>query len=686
MRKITKSGVKRRLIEYQMRGRQMIAEAIETGELPKRNRNIIPCDFKNWVGRFDGRRDQGFPDLWRVDDRLPFSQPSRVALVVHVFYRELLDEIVEYAKNIPVNFDLIITNASQEDISENWLQEQLEQMANIVVLNVDNHGRDIFPLIQLVNAGILDPYDLIFKVHTKKSQWRESHGSLAGDGEHWKKELLSGLLGTSERVTQILDAFAKNPHMGLLTVEGNIVGPEHWGGDQKLVTELLKRLEMNLEHPDELQFPAGSMYVARGFIVQGLRALCLSAQDFEEEAGQIDGTAAHAIERLMGILTLEAGLGLVDTSLLTSEITNEWRRFEVDTERHVRATTIPFYLPQFHPNNENDRWWGEGFTEWTNVSAAAPVFLGHHQPRYPADLGFYDLRLDDVRAKQQELAQEHGISGFMYYYYWFSGQRLLNLPIEKLKESDVQTPFCFMWANENWTRSWDGRHSDVLVGQDYSTVPAEDFIKDILEFLADDRYVRVEGKAVLAVYRPAQMSNFPEVVQKWRQIARESGVGELLILAVEVAQQFDGLGDDWKEMGLDGTLMFPPHNLTWDGAMLHKYRPDRRFRGRLLSYRKIVMRAIRHIWGLEEGQYPGVMVTFDNTARRQWKSDVWWGSNPYTFHRWMMASVDSVMDRDPQHRIVFVNAWNEWAEGAVLEPTARHGRTYLQAVRNVMWA
>lgn len=212
-------------------------------------------------------------------------------------------------------------------------------------------------------------------MHTKKSQWRENHECLKGDGAQWKDELLTGLLGSRDRITDILNFFAENPSLGMLTVKGNIVGAEHWGGDQNLVKELLKRLEMNLEDPSSLQFPAGSMYVSRGFVVQGLRALCMTAEDFEPEAGQIDGTAAHAIERLMGILTKEAGMYLADTSELHSIDEHAWKRFYVDAPRYARAKTIPFYLPQFHPNEENDRSWGEGFTEWTNVSAARPVYL-----------------------------------------------------------------------------------------------------------------------------------------------------------------------------------------------------------------------------------------------------------------------------------------------------------------------
>jgi len=346
---------------------------------------------------------------------------------------------------------------------------------------------------------------------------------------------------------------------------------------------------------------------------------------------------------------------------------------------------LPFYLPQFHPTPENNRWWGEGFTEWANVTAARPVYLGHNQPNLPSELGFYDLRLDEVRQAQMDLASEHGVTGFMYYYYWFAGKRLLNLPIEKLAANSVQKPFCLMWANENWTRRWDGRTSDILMGQDYDTVPATEFIDDVLEFLADPRYLRLQGRPVLAVYRPTQMPDFPSVLKVWRERAREYGVGELCILSVDVAREFDGLQGDARSVGLDGTLGFPPHNLKWEWVPHAGLRVDRRFKGNILSYQAMARDAERRLLHLAEDAYPGVMVTFDNTARRQWQPDLWYGSNPYTFRRWLAAARSSVVGRDPQDRVVFINAWNEWAEGAVLEPSRRFGRTYLQAVRDVVF-
>ena len=243
-----------------------------------------------------------------------------------------------------------------------------------------------------------------------------------------------------------------------------------------------------------------------------------------------------------------------------------------------------------------------------------------------------------------------------------------------------------MWANENWTRRWDGRSQDVLIGQDYSQVPAEDFIDDVMEFLLDPRYVRVDGKALIAVYRPAQMDNFPEVVATWRERARAAGVGELKVLAVAVAEEFDGLGQGFREAGLDGTLQFPPHNLPWVAGPATEVGLDGRWRGNFMSYRATVKASLHAAPSLADDEYPGAMVGFDNTARRQWKADAWYGSNPYTFHRWIAGLVRVVAPREAKDRLLFVNAWNEWAESAILEPTTRFGQTYLLAVRNAVWS
>lgn len=679
MRRITRAGVERRISKYRSMALSGKAQYVQ---YKRRNEPHAPVDFTDWVERRLARGSAGFPDAWRTVEALPFAEPSRVGVLLHAFYADLVPELLTALQAVPVEFDLIVTNGTGAPLSLDTAV--LPRARNVVILEVANHGRDIWPMVQVVNAGALDPYELVLKLHTKRSEWRAEHAELGGSGEQWRSGLIASLLGSTEHVQSILSAFAEDPDLGVVTASDSLLGPEFWGGDEAITRELLRRLELELD-PSKLHFPAGSFYWIRAFVLQGLRSLSMTEDDFDAEAGQIDATTAHAIERSIGILSEEAGFSLRTADQLAPLRTTSWQRYRRDVAQSPRVRIIPFYLPQFHPTPENNRWWGEGFTEWSNVTAARPVYLGHNQPNLPSELGFYDLRLDEVRQAQLDLAGEHGVTGFMYYYYWFAGQRLLNLPIEKLAAGAVDKPFCLMWANENWTRRWDGRTSDILMGQDYEKVPATEFIEDVLEFLADPRYLRIQGKPVLAVYRPTQLPDFPAVLKVWRERAREHGIGELTILSVDVAREFDGLQTDARSAGLDGTLGFPPHNLKWEWVPHGGLKVDRRFQGNILSYQAMARDAERKMLSLGEDAYPGVMVTFDNTARRQWQPDLWYGSNPYTFRRWLAAARSSVIHRDQQERVVFVNAWNEWAEGAVLEPSRRFGRTYLQAVRDVVF-
>ena len=687
MTRISKHGATRRATYFAARGRNAAANLIATGSV-RGYRPKHPADFAAYVDRLGGRQDSGFPDKWRVDPAFHVDSPARIAVVIHCFYPELMDELFEHLRFMPVDFDLFITNASGTGIE---IPDGMERLGASVVVEVDNHGRDILPTVNLVNSGILDPYDLILKMHTKRSPWREEHAELAGSGETWKQQFLGDLAGSRETIEGVLAAFAADPALGVLTATDSIVGKQFWGGDQRIVEQLLRRLELTID-PDELEFASGSMYWCRGLVLQGLRALNLQAADFDPEAGQVDGTTAHAVERIVGIVTKEAGLRTVEPATIQEILTapgtdlQGWHRFDRDAERVPAATVIPFYLPQFHDSPQNNVWWGKGFTEWSNVVGAVPAWRGHYQPKQPTELGYYDLEMDSVRAAQAELAGSHGLAGFMYYYYWFSGERILNRPIEKLHASDLDFPYCIMWANENWTRRWDGRSQDVLIGQDYDKVPAEDFIDDVMEFLLDPRYMRVDGKALIAVYRPAQMDNFPQVVAAWRERARAAGVGELHVIAVSVAKEFDGLGEDYRANGLDGTLEFAPHNLPWVAGPALDVGLDKRWRGNFMSYQGTLKASLRNAVRLTEHEYPGAMVTFDNTARRQWKADAWYGSNPYSFHRWVAGLIRAVAGREEADRLVFINAWNEWAESAVLEPTTRYGRTYLLALRQAIWS
>lgn len=679
MRKITVAGIKRRLAREALRVKNKVVDMVT----PLEAREAFPAGYLHWLARRSDRLSANYPGEWKNIPRAT-GEPARVAVVMHVFYQDLVPQILEQLAFIPVDFDLIVTNSSGVALSLDTAK--LERLGMVTVLDIENRGRDILPLVSVVNADLLEPYELVLKVHTKKSAWREEHSELSGTGEEWRDSFFEQLLGSTARVESILNTFSNDPTVGLITSQGNVVGPEHWGGNLRVVDSILKRLELT-QDADTLEFAAGSIYWIRGFLLQGLRAFELSAEDFEEEDGRIDSTAAHALERIIGIVTKEAGYSIRDglDGVSTGDDLS-WKRFERDAERPARARAFALYLPQFHAFPENNLWWGKGFTEWSNVAAAKPVYRGQAQPLLPADLGFYDLTTPGVRAQQYALAEGAGIEGFMYYYYWFAGKKLMSRPIDDLHASTSTEKFSIMWANENWTRRWDGRNENVLIGQDYESVPATEFIHDVLHLLKDERYTRVGGKPLLAVYRITQVPEYRSVLEYWQKVARDEGLGGLHLVAVDVGTSYDGLEGDLTEHGMDAYMEFAPHNMDWEGHDRLGMTFDDRFEGNTFRYKTLVESAeLALLTKPLENRYPGVMVNYDNTARRQWQPDLWYGSNPYTFRRWLNSTVSALAARDRDDRIVFINAWNEWAESAVLEPTQRYGKTYLLAVRDVLY-
>jgi lipopolysaccharide biosynthesis protein len=338
---------------------------------------------------------------------------------------------------------------------------------------------------------------------------------------------------------------------------------------------------------------------------------------------------------------------------------------------------ICFYLPQYHPVRENDEWWGEGFTEWRNVAKAVPNFPGHYQPHVPSELGFYDLRLVEVQKKQAELAKAYGIYGFCYYYYWFGGRRILERPLDQMvAHPEVDIPFCVCWANENWTRTWDGKEKDILLGQKHSPEDDEAFIRALLPMFRDPRYIRVNGAPMVLVYRADLFPDMKETAKRWRRIARSEGFPELHLCAV----QFYGITDP-RPWGFDAAVEFPPHQFIGP-----ENRPDTmpqftnpRFAGAVVDYPKVVAQALQKPVP-DYLVYRGVMPSWDNTARRQDTPHIFINSSPLDYQYWLRRMVKQTEQaRPPEHQFVFINAWNEWGEGCHLEPDLKHGCAYLQA-------
>jgi glycosyltransferase involved in cell wall biosynthesis len=343
-------------------------------------------------------------------------------------------------------------------------------------------------------------------------------------------------------------------------------------------------------------------------------------------------------------------------------------------------TLVAFYLPQFHPIPENDRWWGKGFTEWANVARSEPQFRGHYQPHLPGELGFYDLRVKDVQLRQAALARSYGIGAFCFYFYWFGGTRLLELPIEQYANSpEIDLPFCLCWANEHWTRSWDGVAQDVLISQRHSPDDDLAFIEYVSQYMRNPRYLRIHGRPVLLVYRPSSLPDIRATADRWRSWARRNGLGELYLV---YPQSFEVR--DPADYGFDAATEFPP-NLTGPPVLTDEVRRQNpEFSGIVYDWRALVERS-RNYTVPTYKLFRGVCPSWDNTPRRHQSATIFVNSSPQAYQEWLNNAANETRQRlPPEERLIFVNAWNEWAEGAHLEPDTRYGYGWLHATRQAL--
>jgi lipopolysaccharide biosynthesis protein len=339
---------------------------------------------------------------------------------------------------------------------------------------------------------------------------------------------------------------------------------------------------------------------------------------------------------------------------------------------HPAARVVAFYLPQFHPIPENDAWWGAGFTEWTNVRKAKPLFEGHEQPRMPTELGYYDLRDPAVRAAQARLAREHGIEAFCYYHYWFGGRRILERPFaEVLASGQPDFPFCLCWANQSWTGVWHGAPDRVLIEQTY---PGEDdhvaHFEALLPAFADPRYLKVEGRPVFVVYAPGGIPRMRDAFALWRRLAAASGLAGLYLVGCTYVP-------DVKppiEYGLDAFV----------ATLLPKIRAAGAGGGPTVYPYSMVARRLVLAPTPGVARFPCAVPNWDNTPRSGTRGLVLRGSTPGIFALHAAAALRSVNALPAAQRLVFVKSWNEWAEGNYLEPDERHGRGYLEALRGAL--
>ncbi len=344
------------------------------------------------------------------------------------------------------------------------------------------------------------------------------------------------------------------------------------------------------------------------------------------------------------------------------------------------AKLLAFFLPQYHPIPENNEWWGAGFTEWVNVMKGKPLFEGHYQPHFPADLGFYDLRVPEVREEQAALAMKAGLGGFIYYHYWFNGRRLLERPVnEILASGKPDFPFALCWANEPWSRNWDGQNRHVLMPQAYSQEDDLNHIRYLLGVFKDPRYIKIEGCPLFLIYRPSLLPDAPATFAKWRAEAVAAGFPGLHLCAVAAFPDEFRASEDY---GLDALAGFKP-NLVDCGPRLTSSDPlDIGYRlHSVWPYEQLVKASLQSPHP-ETTYYESVTPSWDNSVRRKSGGVIFKDATPERYGAWLEEVIfRTQMSSTSAARLIFINAWNEWAEGNHLEPCAKWGMAYINETR-----
>lgn len=359
---------------------------------------------------------------------------------------------------------------------------------------------------------------------------------------------------------------------------------------------------------------------------------------------------------------------------------------------HPKVKPIAFYLPQFHSFKENEEWYGRGFTEWTNVTKSLPMFTGHYQPHLPIDVGFYNLDTTNIMHRQIELAKNYGIYGFSFYYYWFSGRKLMEKPLYNyLNDKSLDFPFCICWACENWSKLWDGGNKELLVESELRENDHEQFWADILPFLKDERYIHINNKPVIIMYRPNKFDTkiLQDFIANIRNKAKQEGFEDLyLIWAItnDVTQRYINLNLDWY--GFDACLEFPPHGFR-SNAQKDKNIPFKKIEGytnpemvgNIYDVEKFIMdrKSIAPLYS-NVNIYRGIFPMWDNAARKAKTGCLIFDKmTPTLYSKWLKDIIKwTNKNKTETEQFIFINAWNEWAEGAHLEPDSKHGYAYLE--------
>ncbi len=600
---------------------------------------------------------------------------ARLAVHMHVAPGHDVLEAAQGLNAFRVPYDLYVSIAARQDAASirSGLKERLASAAHIHVVCVAETTRPMASLLEQL-ADDLVQYDLV--AHFRSGDATKADGLAA---------FIGPVTGSGGRSVHLLDLLQKDAH--LVFWERAATHPPEDGGDRRAKAVLQRHGRLGDEELAQLPMGLMSGLIVRSACLGDLHALARDSAGAEMRATEQE--LSDAFERLLPLLVFRRSGRIL--KIQEGDSTDDFRAYEPQRDFsgglvHTDVKVLSYYLPQFHFTPENDLWHGKDFTEWSKVQAANPLFVGHYQQHIPhPDIGCYKLDTPETLVRQADQMRQAGVHGQVFYHYWFSGRMILEKPAQMLlAHPDIAMPYCFCWANENWTRRWDGNEREILLGQTYSPEDARAFIRYLIPFFQDPRYIRVGPRPMLLVYRPSSIPNPAEYINIWAEECAQAGIDAPYIVAVLTRGATDP-----SDFGMDAGVERVLHDWT-DGAVpdlrpaLQAYWP---MHGSVLSYDEV-----RDFYMAQNDRKPFTyfrsnVPMWDNTARYGTQALLLHGSTPQSFQEWMAHSIgDARANLEADRRFVFVNAWNEWAEGTHLEPDTRYGYSYLNSVGRALSA
>lgn len=605
-------------------------------------------------------------------------KPS-VGIHLHLYYPDMLDECASYLQRIPVPFCLYVSIPEWEDdqLIADAFRKRLTALQNIIVRKVPNRGRDIAPFIIEFGQNLLQ-HQFIAHIHTKRSPHNSNLTT-------WFKDLMGTLFGSDAEIMQIWQLLQKDGKFVYPAPNANIlVGKDGWAENYETARRIAKKyFRVSLQNFPKIEFPQGTMFWATSTALKKFLSLPLRYSDFPVEPIPPDGTLAHALERLVLISANHLpgyNYCLYQPHSIIQEPAYEESHDYSQQNRHSDVKILAYYLPQFYPIPENDLWHGKGFTEWHKVRGINPLFYGHYQQRVPhPDAGYYTLSNTDILRKQSVWMKHAGIHGLVFYHYWFNGKLILEKPAQMLlADPSIDVPFCFCWANENWTRRWDGNEQEILLQQNYSADDAENFIRYLIPFFQDSRYIRIENRPVIFIYRPSSIPDFSIYQQIWTRVCAEHNLPEPYVVAV-LTRGATSPNPFRMQAGVERVL----HDWTAGKVrdIRHALVQYKSLNGSVLDYNDVADYYMSQDTRKDFVYFRSIIPSWDNSPRYGSEAFIVHNSSPKKFQEWLQTLIRDAETRLPaDKRFILINAWNEWAESAVLDPDQRFGYAYLNSV------